>query len=564
MISISLGIGLPKESTMNTVNINTPPPYLTLAHNENLPVIMTVAGSDSSGGAGVEADVKTITAHRCYAMTCVTALTAQTPANVYSIKETPKEFIAEVLDCNLRDMKCNVIKTGMLTEAAIEALVAKLDSTDEKERPRLVVDPVLVATSGCALGDSSLCKLLKTKLTPYAELVTPNIPESFELVGEKIEIASIEDICKLAKRVCKETKCPNVLVKGGHIPWGNGKKKHITDVLYIEKEDKHVVYTGNYSDTTHTHGTGCTLASAISSNIARGYSLCQAVYGGIEYVQSSVAIGCEVVKSHITNNGPVNHVYAIETPLEKMLEDECFSAHDIVTKPSTHSAAFGKQDFFERIIADPRVKPHWDSYVHHDFVKQVAQGTLKREKFQFFIEQDYAYLIDYARVHCVAGSKAPALEDMEKELTIVGSVRNEMKQHETRLREEFGVADSAYFQNIKRGPALNNYSRYFNDIARRGNWQELVASLSPCLMGYGWALLNNEKFITVKDGDVYHDWCYTYLSEGYQNAMVQGRSILNQISQTYPKEQLDVLITIFAEVCELETKFWDAALNYGE
>lgn len=550
--------------TLSTVNINTPPPYLTLARNENLPVVMTVAGCDSSGGAGVEADIKTITAHRCYAMTCYAALTAQTPQDVFGIHEIPKEFITKMLDSNLRDMKCDVIKTGMLTLAAVEALSAKLISINENERPKLIVDPVLVATSGSELGSIGLCNAIKANLTPLASLITPNIHESFALIGEEVKISTVQDVCELAKRVSEVTKCSNILVKGGHIPWGEGEKRHITDVLYIAAEDKCVVYNGTYAETTHTHGTGCTLASAISSNLARGYSLCQAVYGGIEYVQSGVTIGCQVNQPHITENGPINHVYAIEIPLEKMVTDECFSAHSVVPKASGSLKSEEEKDFFEYVINHPKVKPHWESYVHHDFVKQIAQGTLKREKFRFFIEQDYAYLIDYARVHCVAASKAPSLDDMEKELNIVGSVKNEMKQHETRLKEVFGVQNDEYFQNIKRGTALNNYSRYFNDIARRGNWQELVASLTPCLMGYGYALINNEKFITVKEGDVYHEWCYTYLSKWYQEAMTQGRFIMNQIAQTYPREQLDTLVTIFGEVCELETKFWDAAADYVE
>lgn len=129
--------------TYSTVNINTPPPYLALASNEKLPTVLSIAGTDPSGGAGVEADVKTITAHRCYAMTCITALNAQTPVKVYSINNTPKEVVSQILDANLQDMKCDVIKTGMLTTAAIEVLHEKLLQLGEN-RPKLVVDPVLL------------------------------------------------------------------------------------------------------------------------------------------------------------------------------------------------------------------------------------------------------------------------------------------------------------------------------------------------------------------------------------------------------------------------------------
>ncbi|CCD26078.2 trifunctional hydroxymethylpyrimidine kinase/phosphomethylpyrimidine kinase/thiaminase NDAI_0G03010 [Naumovozyma dairenensis CBS 421] len=555
-------------TAFQTIQINTPPPYLSLSKDEHLPTILTIAGSDSSGGAGIEADLKTISAHRCYGMTCMTALTIQTPVKVFGIHLTPKDVLKQIIDVNLRDMRCNVIKTGMLTLDAIDVLAEKLNSMDPKEKPLLVVDPVLVATSGSTLAGDELVQLIKEKITPLANVLTPNIPECFKLIGENVKIESLDDVRQLAERVSDVTKCSNVLVKGGHIPWDkNGSEKYITDVLLMRDEQKFVVFKGHFVDTTNTHGTGCTLASAIASNLARGYSLCQSVYGGIEYVQNAVTIGCQVTKSHVKENGPINHVYAVEIPMEKMITDDCFTAHDIVPTISNDTELLSKKignDFFTYLINHPFVKPHWQSYINHEFVKKIADGSLDRRKFQFFVEQDYSYLIDYARVHCVAGSKAPTLEDMEKELEIVGGVKQEMDHHEKRLREDFGVKDDEYFANITRGPALKAYSRYFNDISRRGNWQELVAALTPCLMGYGYALYTFEKQITVTNESMplYHGWLEVYSSAWYREAMAKGKVLLNNISMTYPQEQLDTLVTIFGEVCELETKFWDAALEY--
>ncbi|KOG99018.1 trifunctional hydroxymethylpyrimidine kinase/phosphomethylpyrimidine kinase/thiaminase [Saccharomyces eubayanus] len=549
--------------TYASVSINTPPPYLTLASNEKLPVVLSIAGTDPSGGAGLEADMKTITAHRCYAMTCVTSVNVQTPAKVYSIHNTPKDVVSQILDTNLQDMKCDVIKTGMLTVPAIEVLHEKLLQLGEN-RPKLVVDPVFVATAGSSLAGEDVVTLIRDKIAPFAEVLTPNIPECFKLLGEERKINKLHDIFEIGKELAKITKCANILVKGGHIPWSDEGEKYITDVLYLGAEQKFIVFKGNFVNTTHTHGTGCTLASAIASNLARGYSLPQSVYGGVEYVQNAVAIGCDVTNPQIKDNGPINHVYAIEIPLEKMITDECFTALDVLPKKQIASAAdkIPGGNFFEYLINHPKVKPHWDSYVNHEFVKKVADGTLERKKFRFFIEQDYAYLVDYARVHCIAGSKAPCLEDIEKELSIVASVRNEMGEHEKRLTEEFGVPDQAYFQNIARGPALKAYSRYFNDVSRRGNWQELVAALTPCLMGYGYALTKMKGKVTAAEGSAYYKWCETYSSPWYCAAMAEGELLLNHILETYPPEQLDTLVTIYAEVCELETNFWTAALEY--
>lgn len=549
-----------------TITINTPPPYLSLAKSERLPTVLTIAGSDSSGGAGIEADLKTISAHRCYGMTCMTALTIQTPVKVYGIHVTPKNVVSQILDANLKDMRCDVIKTGMLTLESIEALHDKLKSFEgDESKPKLIVDPVLVATSGSSLAADELVSIIKEKITPFATLLTPNVPECFKLIGKESKLESMDDIYKLAQDVSDATKCSNILLKGGHIPWtSDGNKKYITDVLYMKSEKKFVVYKGRYVNTTHTHGTGCTLASAISSNLARGYSLCQAIYGGVEYVQNAVAIGCEVTKDTVKTNGPINHVYAVEVPLEKMIEDECFTAHDLVPSKALTTTESTRKNFFKYLIEHPYVKPHWETYINHEFVKKIADGSLDRKKFQFFIEQDYSYLVDYARVHCVAGSKAPSLDDMEKELTIVGGVKQEMQHHQKRLREEFGVKNDSYFENISKGPALRAYSRYFNDVARRGNWQELVAALTPCLMGYGYALITFENDITVEKGTMYHEWLDVYSSKWYREHMADGEVLLNHIAMTYPAEQLDTLVKIFGQVCELETKFWDAALEFEE
>ena len=550
----------------STITINTPPPYLTLNSSEHLPTVMTVAGSDCSGGAGIEADVKTITAHRCYAQTCITALTVQTPVSVFDVQLTPKKIVSGILEANLRDMKCDVIKTGMLTTDAIDSLNEKISALPESKRPLMVVDPVLVATSGSPLAGDELVAQITSKVTPFATLVTPNIPESFKLVGETREIDSLDALYKLALDVKTACNCQNVLIKGGHIPWNGAEERYITDVLLLGESEKFIVFKGHYTETTHTHGTGCTLGSAIASNLARGYTLPQAVYGGIEYVQNAVAIGCEVTADTVKSNGPINHVYAVEIPLEKMLKDECFTGDEVncntvVKNTIPKDLPLMKQSFSQYLQNHPRVKPHWNSYIKHDFVKQIANGTLPKHKFQFFVEQDYSYLVDYGRVHCIVASKVPTLEDMEKELMMVSGVRTEMEHHKQRLRDQFGITDDSHFEQIRRGTALKNYSRYFNDVALRGNWQELIAALTPCLMGYGYALKEVEGAITTTN-PAYLDWLNVYSSDDYRHHMEEGEQLMQSVLETYPMENIDTLINIYADVCELETKFWDAALEF--
>ncbi|CCH59254.1 hypothetical protein TBLA_0B04160 [Henningerozyma blattae CBS 6284] len=555
--------------TKTFVKVNTPPPYLTLSEHENLPSVLTIAGSDSSGGAGIEADLKTITAHRCYAMTCITAITVQTPSKVYDVHKISKDSIKEILDVNLNSMKCDVIKCGMLTIEAAEALNEKLIQLGDK-KPKLVVDPLLSATSGKSFSGATFVDILKEIVTPFADLITPNIPEALKLVGKTdYEISSMNDIVNIAQEVSQVTKCKNVLIKGGHLPFEYLTQHRIVDVLYLSEEEKFITYQGHLANTSNTHGTGCTLASAIACNIASGYSLQQSVYGGIEYVQNSLTIGCEVANEHIKSNGPINHVYAVEVPMEKMIADDCFESHVIMSEKQLSNiickSVDYKTNFFEFLISHPYVKPHWETYINHEFVKQVANGTLHPKKFQFFIEQDYTYLVDYARIHCLAASKSPSLKDIEDEIIVIKGVRHEIATHQEKLSKYFGIEDKSYYSKIQRGRALNNYSRYFKDIAKRGTWEELVAALTPCLMGYGYALIIFKNEIQLnKTYPYYHSWCLEYLSESHVIAMSEGLELLNHIASTYPPEKIDTLVKIYGDVCKLETQFWDAALNYSE
>ncbi|SCU99879.1 LAME_0G06128g1_1 [Lachancea meyersii CBS 8951] len=578
------------SSEKQKVVVNTAPPYVALRPNDKLATVMTVATSDSSGGAGIEADLKTFTAHKCYGLTCLAALTAQTPKNIYSIHEVPREHFKLALTANMRDMRVDAIKTGMLTKNSVEVLIEALSEIEPTKRPALVVDPVLVASSGATLvSDDSVVQQIKL-LAPLASLLTPNIHEASKLLGcseEMLKLNTVDDMISRAKDLQKETGCPNILLKGGHVSWeGTELKGIVTDVLYTASNEC-IVYQSDRCDSKNTHGTGCTLASAIASNLAHGETLEHAVYGGIQYVHNAIQVGCEVTRSHIEENGPINHVYAIKMPLLEMVKDLCYSAHALAinserelaakdargrsgssssqNSSSTSSLVSQIRDsghFFEYLISDPRVKPHWESYVNHEFVRKVANGTLEREKFRFFLEQDYAYLDNYAQIHCLAASKAPAVEDFDKSVEIVTKIKTEMEKHREKMMSHFKIEDMKHFDTIRMGPALRNYARFFDDVAKNGSWVHLCAALSPCLMGYGHALRKVEKDITVDKDDIYYAWCQDYLAPWYVEGMEEGLILLDRICQM--TDDWDTLCEIYAAVCKLETEFWDAALHYQE
>lgn len=257
---------------------------------------LTIAGSDSSGGAGIQADIKTMTAHGVYAISAITALTAQNTTGVTDIMEVTPAFLAEQLDCIFTDIYPDAVKTGMVSSSAlIETIAEKLSAYHVKN---IVVDPVMVATSGARLISEEAIGTLKSKLLPLATVITPNIPEA-EVLSE-MEIKSETDMEKAAKVICETLGCA-VLLKGGH------QLNDANDLLY-QKAAEPVWFRGKRIDNPNTHGTGCTLSSAIASNLAKGHDLATSVKYAKTYISGALAAMLDLGKG----SGPMNHAFAIK------------------------------------------------------------------------------------------------------------------------------------------------------------------------------------------------------------------------------------------------------------
>lgn len=261
----------------------------------NMNTALTIAGSDSCGGAGIQADIKTMTAHAVYAMSAITALTAQNTTGVAGIMEVTPDFLASQLDSIFTDIRPDAVKTGMMASGALIQIVAeKLKQYDAKN---IVIDPVMVATSGAKLISDDAIEIMKKELCPLATLITPNIPETEVLSGMKIE--SREDMVKAAEKLSKEFGCA-VLCKGGH------SLNDANDLLFLP-DGSSTWFEGKRIDNPNTHGTGCTLSSAIASNLAKGYDLTQAVAQAKNYISGALAAMLDLGKG----SGPMNHAFAI-------------------------------------------------------------------------------------------------------------------------------------------------------------------------------------------------------------------------------------------------------------
>lgn len=258
---------------------------------------LTIAGSDSGGGAGIQADLKTFAANGCYGMSVITALTAQNTQGVAAIHAAPVEFVAQQLDAVLSDIGADTVKIGMLfSPELIETVARKLG---EYRVSRIVLDPVMVAQSGDKLLRDDAVDALKRHLIPMAEILTPNLPEAEVLLGRKIAGAAgmpgaAEDLMRFG--------CRNVLVKGGHL-----EGQASDDCLYVGAEKRLVRLPGERIETRNNHGTGCTLSSAIAAFLAQGSGTEDAVRQAKEYVAEAIRAGAAYRLGH--GHGPVHHFW---------------------------------------------------------------------------------------------------------------------------------------------------------------------------------------------------------------------------------------------------------------
>lgn len=255
---------------------------------------LTIAGSDSSGGAGIQADIKTMITNGVYAMSAITALTAQNTTGVTGIMEVTPEFLGKQIDSIFTDIFPDAVKIGMVSSADLIRKIA--EKLKEYQAKNIVVDPVMVATSGSRLISDKAVETLKTDLMPLAALITPNIPEA-EVLAD-MQIKTEEDMIQAAEKISQSYGCA-VLVKGGH------KVNDANDLLYQNGTDQW--FKGKRIDNPNTHGTGCTLSSAIASNLAKGYSLEESVERAKDYISGALEAMLDLGKG----SGPMNHGFEI-------------------------------------------------------------------------------------------------------------------------------------------------------------------------------------------------------------------------------------------------------------
>ena len=261
---------------------------------------LSIAGSDSCGGAGIQADIKTMTLNGVYAMSAITALTAQNTTGVRSIQDSSPEFLKDQIDAVFEDIFPDAVKIGMVSSAELIKVIA--ERLTFYKAKNIVVDPVMVATSGVSLIRTEAVSTLEKELIPIAYLVTPNIPEAEMLTGNKI--VTRDDMQKSAKQIAEAYGC-NVLLKGGH------SVNDASDLLFSDGQAQWL--EGKKINNPNTHGTGCTLSSAIASNLAKGYGLADSVKRAKEFISGALSAMLDLGQG----SGPMNHAFDLNSYFAK-------------------------------------------------------------------------------------------------------------------------------------------------------------------------------------------------------------------------------------------------------
>lgn len=260
--------------------------------------VLTIAGSDSGGGAGIQADIKAISAAGCFAASAITAVTVQNTKGVEAVHPIPLDIIEGQIEAVLSDIGADAIKIGMMHSAEVIDVVCR--QIDKFEIRNIVVDPVMVATSGHKLIEDSAIERLQSELLPRARVITPNIPEAEILLGKKITDQS--QLADMARELSMGGKV-SVLLKAGHL-----SEDKLTDILYNAESDEIVELTSQRLSTPNTHGTGCTLSSALAARLALGMELNDAARAAKDYINSAIISGANY--SIGGGHGPVDHFYA--------------------------------------------------------------------------------------------------------------------------------------------------------------------------------------------------------------------------------------------------------------
>jgi len=488
-----------------------------------IPRVLSIAGSDPSGGAGVQADLKSIAANGGYGMAAITALTAQNTQGVRGVHVPPASFLREQLDALSDDIAIDAVKIGML--GTVEVVGAVREWLDAASPALVVLDPVMVATSGDRLLDAKAEQALRD-LVSLCDLVTPNIPELAIIAAEPVA-ESWPEVLEQATRVSASYGV-RVLAKGGHLSGAEAPDAlvdaRVGDAAVVNE------FAGIRIDTRNTHGTGCSLSSALATRIAAGGEWAAAVGESKRWLSESIRSGAALRVGG--GRGPINHFAGL------------WERGSAAAAPTA-----------------AEVREHWWAEIavlraqidEGDFVRALGDGRLERGDFVWYLAQDALYLRDYARALAEAARLAPtAVEQAFWASSAEGCIVTELQLHESwsASGELFAAAPSA---------TTTGYLNHLLATAARGDYAVLAAALLPCFWVYHD--VGSRLHPLAHAEHPYADWLTTYADPAFADATEQAITIVTALAAEATPQVRQAMLTAFVASTEYERQFFAAA--YG-
>lgn len=494
-----------------------------------IPRVLAIAGSDPSGGAGIQADLKSIAAHGGYGMAAITALTAQNTRGVSAVHVPPADFLTAQLDAISDDISIDAVKIGMLGDSSV---IDAVRSWLEKVRPAVVVlDPVMVATSGDRLLQESAEAALQA-LLPYADLITPNLAELAILLKEPVAgnwAAALEQ----GKRLAAQTGT-TVLVKGGHLDGDGGCPDALVNTVGLLAQDV-VVVPGERVPTRNSHGTGCSLSSAMATVQARVGDWEAALREVKPWLQEALRTSADLDVG--TGNGPVHHFHHVQ----QQTEDHARTGR----VPAEGEFALSLRD---AATADLET-------IHGlDFIKALADGSLPEQEFAYYLAQDALYLNGYSRVLARAAAIAPTeAEQLFWARSAQNCLEVESELHRTWLNGRTAT--------VTPGPVTKSYVDHLLAASAAGSYGVLVAAVLPCFWLYaevGEALHAQFLAAGAPESHPYAMWLRTYADEEFAAATRQAIAHTDAAARAASASERDAMILAFRQSARYEVDFFDA------
>jgi len=492
--------------------------FAALPAGRDVPRVLSIAGSDPSGGAGIQADLKSIAAHGGYGMAAITALTAQNTRGVQAVHVPPAAFLAQQLDAVSDDISIDAVKIGMLGDGEV---IRTVRGWLEKVRPAVVVlDPVMVATSGDRLLQESAEAALR-ELLPLAHLITPNLPELAMLVGAA-PAGNWDEALAQGRRLADATGA-TVLVKGGHLA-GSDCPDALVNTAGLLGQDV-VEVPGNRISTRNSHGTGCSLSSAMATVQARlgdweaSLRTVKPWLAGALENSGLLEVG--------QGNGPVHHFHHLRPALQE-------------------------GGFAARLWAE--AQQDLDDIYALDFIRGLATGDLAEKDFAYYLAQDALYLNGYSRVLARTSALAPSEAE---QLFWAGSAQHCLEV-ETELHRSWLSTRPA---QGGLGPVTKAYVDHLTAASASGSYAVLAAAVLPCFWLYaevGEKL--HAQFVASGEPDAhaYAAWLRTYADEAFAEATRRAVAIVDEAGRKASDHERAAMVTAFKQSCRLEVEFFDA------